>query len=355
MASSNIPISTFHPRKVGAKNKPRQARRLSPEAYIKGILEGDRVMLSRAITLVESTLDSDRLLANKILEACLPHTGKSYRLGITGVPGVGKSTFIDAFGTMMVAEGKKLAVLAIDPSSSKSRGSILGDKTRMNRLSHHPHAFIRPSPTGGSLGGVARKTRESLLLCEAAGFDLVIIETVGVGQSETTVHAMVDFFLLLMLPNAGDDLQGIKKGIMEMADGLVINKADGASLPKARMARANYTQALRIFQLPESGWRPKVLLASALENQGLPEVWQMLEEYRSQMTAKSFWQKRRGQQALQWMRDALELEVESLLANDPQIQQHRQELEKAVQEQKRAPIQAAAELIERWLKNLRDG
>jgi LAO/AO transport system kinase len=334
-------------------NRARKPRRLSPAAYVQGILEGDRLMLSRAITLVESTLASDRELANEILEACLPHTGKSYRLGITGVPGVGKSTFIDAFGSLMVEKGKKLAVLAIDPSSAKSQGSILGDKTRMNRLSHHPKAFIRPSPTGGSLGGVARKTRESLLLCEAAGYDLVIIETVGVGQSETTVHAMVDFFLLLMLPNAGDDLQGIKKGIMEMADGLVINKADGEFLPKARMARANYTQALRIFQVPESGWRPKVLLASALEKQGLSEVWQMLEEYRADMTAKNFWQKRRGHQALQWMRDALQLEVENLLAHDPQIQLHRQELEKAVQEQKRAPIQAANDLIQLWLTHLK--
>lgn len=324
-------------------------KRLAPETYITGILAGDRIMLSRAITIIESKLPSDRDLAGKLIEACLPHTGQSFRLGITGVPGVGKSTFIDSLGTLLANQGTKVAVLAIDPSSSQSKGSILGDKTRMNQLALHPYAYVRPSPTSGSLGGVAQKTRETLLLCEAAGYEMLFVETVGVGQSEIAVHAMVDFFLLLMLPNAGDDLQGIKKGIMEMADGIVINKADGVFIPKARMAQASYSQALRIFAQPESGWKPEVLLASALENQGIQAVWDMLLRYQKQVQQSGFWEKRRAQQALQWMRDAVRLALENLLEQDPGIHQQRAAIEAEVMKQERAPIQAAADFLQIWL------
>ncbi|MEM6345284.1 MAG: methylmalonyl Co-A mutase-associated GTPase MeaB [Bacteroidota bacterium] len=326
----------------------RQAKRLSLSEYLDGIRAGNRMMLSKAITLVESRLASDRKLANELIEACLPFTGQSYRLGITGVPGVGKSTLIDTFGFRLAEQGHKVAVLAIDPSSQLSKGSILGDKTRMHQLAHHPAAYVRPSPTAGSLGGVARQTRETLLLCEAAGYDTIIVETVGVGQSETAVHGMVDFFLLLALPNAGDDLQGIKKGVMEMADALLINKADGPFLPKARQAKANYSQAMRLFPQKESNWKPQIHLVSALENTGLDQVQQMLETYRSSMEQNGFWQKRRSQQAQQWMYDAIRQGLEDQFFNHPAIRERLVELQQLVLEQKRAPIQVAEELLQAW-------
>ncbi|MEL7534185.1 MAG: methylmalonyl Co-A mutase-associated GTPase MeaB [Bacteroidota bacterium] len=326
----------------------RQAKRLPMAEYLKGIRAGNRMMLSKAITLVESRLASDRKLANDLIEACLPYTGQSYRLGITGVPGVGKSTFIDTFGFSLAEQGHKVAVLAIDPSSQLSKGSILGDKTRMHQLAHHPSAYVRPSPTAGSLGGVARQTRETLLLCEAAGYDSIIVETVGVGQSETTVHGMVDFFLLLALPNAGDDLQGIKKGVMEMADALLINKSDGTYLPKARQAKANYAQAMRLFPQKESNWKPQIHLVSALENTGLDQVQQMLEGYRSSMEQNGYWQKRRSQQAQQWMLDAIRQGLEDQFFSHPAIRERLVELQKLVLAQKRAPIQVAEELLQLW-------
>ena len=237
-------------------------KRLTPDQYQQGILSGNRLVLSRAITLAESTLPADQELARQVLEAVLPHTGKSVRVGITGVPGVGKSTFIEAFGQHFTTQGRKLAVLAIDPTSQRSKGSILGDKTRMEQLSVNPKAYIRPSPAGQSLGGVTNATRQAMLLCEAAGFDTIFIETVGVGQSETAVHSMTDFFLLLMLAGAGDELQGIKRGIMEMADALVITKADGENMRKATAAKAEYQSALHLFPAAESNWSPKVLTCS---------------------------------------------------------------------------------------------
>ncbi|MEM7036145.1 MAG: methylmalonyl Co-A mutase-associated GTPase MeaB, partial [Bacteroidota bacterium] len=260
-------------------------RRLSAQAYIQGILDGHRPTLSRAITVIESTLESDRALAREILEGCQPHAGGSFRLGITGVPGVGKSTFIEAFGMHVLEKGHQVAVLAVDPSSQRTHGSILGDKTRMEQLSRAPGAYIRPSPARGSLGGVARSTRETILLCEAAGFDFLIVETVGVGQSEIAVHGMVDFFLLLMLAGAGDELQGIKKGIMEMADSIVINKADGENKLRAKEARGEYQKALHLFPRSKTGWQPKVMTCSALEENGIPEVLELLLRYQEEMKA----------------------------------------------------------------------
>jgi len=326
----------------------RRRKQKSAETYVEGILQGDRILLSQAITLVESTRREDRALAKTIIDQCMSHTGNSYRIGITGVPGVGKSTFIDQFGYMLVQEGKKVAVLAIDPSSQVSGGSILGDKTRMDLLSHHPQAYVRPSPTSGSLGGVARKTRETLLLCEAAGFDVVCIETVGVGQSEITVAGMVDFFLLLMLPNAGDDLQGIKKGIMEMADGLVINKAEGEQLPVARKAKTYYTSALRLFPPKYFGWRPSVHLCSALLGDGLDEVWEKLEEFRLKSKEHGYWTQHRQSQATNWMKETLEQQLLQLFYDDPQIQDRWEEVQSEVKAGTRSPIEAAESLLIDW-------
>ena len=252
----------------------------SPDFFIKGILNADISALSRAITLVESQREEHQLLAQQIIDGVISHTGKSFRLGITGVPGVGKSTFIESFGKTLLARGHKLAVLAIDPSSTKSRGSILGDKTRMEELSSKPEVFIRPSPSSGTLGGVTRTTYQALLLCEAAGFDFILIETVGVGQSEVAVSKITDFFLLLMLAGAGDDLQGIKRGIMEMADAMLITKADGSNMENAKAARSEYARAMHLLQAPESGWTPRVLTCSAVDNIGMNEVYDMIEEYR---------------------------------------------------------------------------
>ncbi len=282
-------------------------KRLSISAYRDGVLSGDRVTLARAITLIESRLDSDQELAEELLAQLMPHTGGSMRVGISGVPGVGKSTFIDALGTYLTEEKKqKLAVLAIDPSSGLSRGSILGDKTRMARLSVNPMAFIRPSASGGTLGGVAARTRESVLLCEAAGYDWVIVETVGVGQSETVVREMVDFFLLLMLAGAGDELQGIKRGIMEICDGLFINKADGENERAAKRAAADYSSALHLFREQESGWIPKVGTVSSIEGKGIDEVCEVLEQYRRQTTSNGFFDQNRTRQETGWLEDMIE-------------------------------------------------
>ncbi len=281
-------------------------KRLPVNTYVEGILKADRVLLSRAITLVESKLPADNALAMQIIEQVLPHTGNSVRLGITGVPGVGKSTFIEAFGTYITGLGKKLAVLAIDPSSQKTKGSIMGDKTRMEALAHNPAAYIRPSPTGYSLGGVSARTRETMLLCEAAGFDVIIIETVGVGQSETAVHGMVDFFLLLMLAGAGDELQGIKRGIMEMADAIAINKADGDNVKAANRAKAEYKAALHLFPATDSGWVPEVITCSAMANSGIDAVWQLVMKHHQQLQAGGHLARHRQQQQTQWMYEVID-------------------------------------------------
>ncbi|VXD16862.1 methylmalonyl Co-A mutase-associated GTPase MeaB [Marinoscillum sp. 108] len=297
--------------------KDRSIKRPSLDELTRGIDQSDRMMLSRAITIVESKLASDQQLAAKLLDSVIHKTGKSVRIGITGVPGVGKSTFIESFGTHLTALGKKLAVLSIDPSSTLTKGSILGDKTRMTHLSQNSNAFIRPSPAGTSLGGVAQKTRESILLCEAAGFDVILVETVGVGQSETAVRDMVDFFLLLMIAGGGDELQGIKRGIMEMADALVINKADGNNLKPANQAKKAYENALHLFPPHESGWTVPVKTCSAIKNEGILEIWSTIETYVSTSTESGYLTRQRESQNVKWMHELIRARLETNFFGDP--------------------------------------
>ena len=327
-------------------------KRLSKDEYVAGVLEGNRMILSRAITLIESQLDTDKALAREVLETLLPHTGNSVRLGITGVPGVGKSTFIETFGKHLTTQGKKIAVLAIDPSSQISKGSILGDKTRMEELSRDPLAYIRPSPAGISLGGVTHKTRETMLLCEAAGFEVIIIETVGVGQSETFVHGMVDFFLLLMLAGAGDELQGIKKGIMEMADLVAITKADSGNELQARQAKVSYENALHLFPASGSGWYPKVLTCSAVTQTGIDDIWKTILAHRELLQQNGYFFINRKQQNLAWMHDFIKQTLEERFYQNPQIQQELSSVESAVTEGQKLPIKAALELLKLFEKSI---
>ena len=298
--------------------------------YATSIKRGDRVALSQAITLLESTRPDHKEQARAILDRCLQDAGNSIRVGITGVPGVGKSTFIEALGTRLVECGHRLAILAIDPTSSRTKGSILGDKTRMSRLASSDDVFIRPSPTGGSLGGVARTTRETILLCEAAGFDTVFVETVGVGQSETAVHSMVDFFLLLALARAGDELQGIKRGIMEMADAIAINKADGDNKKAARQARQTYENALHLFPPDASGWTPPVRTCSAQTGDGIDEVWRDVEDYVQQAKEGGFFAEKRQRQAKHWMYETIEQQLRDDFFNNPNVEAAQQEVEQQV-------------------------
>jgi LAO/AO transport system kinase len=332
---------------VNAISKLRGMRKhlLKAREYTEGILQGNRTVLSQAITLVESALPNHQVLAQEIIMHCLPRAGNSLRLGITGVPGVGKSTFIEVFGRYLTSLGKKVAVLAIDPSSQRTKGSILGDKTRMEALANDPDAFIRPSPSAGSLGGVARKTRETMLLCEAAGFDTIVIETVGVGQSETAVHSMVDFFLLLMLPGAGDELQGIKRGIMEMADAILINKADGNQIPLANLAKAQYQNALHLFPPAPSGWTPKVGLCSARSDTGIRECWDLIMEY-SEFTGKNgYFLQKRTEQSRNIMYETIEEQLKHNFYRSPQVMKRLQQLEMEVRENKMSSYVAAIELL----------
>lgn len=299
--------------------KDKRHKQPSTSELVKGILAKNLTALSRAITLVESTNPQHLKKANEIIQQCLPHANKSVRIGITGVPGVGKSTFIETFGTFLTSKGKHVAVLAVDPSSTLSRGSILGDKTRMEDLVKDDNAFIRPSPSGTSLGGVARKSRETIILCEAAGFDTILIETVGVGQSETAVHSMVDFFLLLKLAGAGDELQGIKRGIMEMADAIVINKADGDNVKSAKMAKVEFNRALHLYPPKESGWQPKVLLASSLQNEGIPQIWELIEDYLNLVKENHFFGHERNEQNKFWLLQTIEDRLKSDFYNNPSI------------------------------------
>ena len=305
------------------------------------------MVLARAITLIESRLAADSERAAQLLDAILPHTGRSRRVGITGVPGVGKSTFIDALGMHVIRDcGERLAVLTVDPSSPISGGSILGDKTRMERLSAEPHAFIRPSPAGGHLGGVARRTRETILLCEAAGYRNVFIETVGVGQSETAVRSMSDFFLLLMLAGAGDDLQGIKRGIIEMIDGMAINKADGDNLRKAERARAEYASALHLFPPSGDGWTPRVLTCSSIKNTGIAEIWQMVLEHEALLGATGRIAERRTLGDLQWMEDLISMGLAELFQAQPNVAERLPSLQRDVREGRVTPLAASRELLE---------
>lgn len=297
------PVSIVNP----YLKKGRFARRkLTAADYVEGILKGNVTILGQAVTLVESTVPEHQTIAQEVIEKCLPYSGNSVRVGISGVPGAGKSTSIDEFGIHVLKEkGGKLAVLAIDPSSERSKGSILGDKTRMEKLSVHPDSFIRPSPSAGSLGGVARKTRETIILCEAAGFDKIFVETVGVGQSETACHSMVDFFLLIQLAGTGDELQGIKRGIMEMADGIVINKCDGDNVERCQLAATQFRNALHLFPMPESGWTPKVLTYSGFYAYGIKEVWDMIYQYIDFVKANGYFNHRRAEQAKYWMYETI--------------------------------------------------
>ncbi len=321
-----------------------------PEFYIKGILKRDISILSRAITLVESTKDEHQKIAEKIIDGIIGKSGKSFRLGITGVPGVGKSTFIESFGLHLVTNGHHLAVLTIDPSSSKSKGSILGDKTRMEKLSVHPGAYIRPSPSSGSLGGVARKTNETILLCEAAGFDFIIVETVGVGQSEISVNEMTDFFLLLMLAGAGDELQGIKRGIMEMADSIIITKADGNNIQKAKGARAEYANAIHLFPATESGWIPKVNTCSAIQNEGIKEVYDVIEEYKRLTISNKYFNKKRQAQQLEWFHRSVSNSLLEKFYTNPKIKKQIQAIEKKLSGKNVNPYKLASELVKKWKK-----
>jgi LAO/AO transport system kinase len=320
-------------------------KRLDARAYVDGVRGGDRAILARAITLIESEQPAHAALAQKVLETLLPETGGAYRVGISGVPGAGKSTFIDALGTQLTGQGHRVAVLAVDPTSSISGGSILGDKTRMSALSNDPNAFIRPSPTSGTLGGVARKTRESILLCEAAGFDVVLVETVGVGQSETIVAGMVDFFLVLLIAGAGDELQGIKRGILEVADMLAINKADGDNRPRAIRAQASYQSALRLMR---GGSVPPVVTCSALEKTGLDELWALVIESRAEREASGELQQTRRAQQVQWMWDMVEDGLRRALRSDPELSALIVQLEEAVGEGRATPSAAALKVLRRF-------
>lgn len=316
-----------------------------PRAYIEGVLAGERRMLAKCITLVESALSAHQEAARSILGALLPHTGKAVRLGVTGVPGVGKSTFIEALGLRLVAEGRRVAVLAVDPTSVRSGGSVMADKTRMERLSRQPNAFIRPSPSGGTLGGVARKTRETMLLCEAAGFDVVLVETVGVGQSETAVASMVDFFLVLLLAGAGDEIQGIKKGVLELADALAVTKADGENRPRAEHAARVYASALRLLQPSSPSWTPPVLLCSALEGSGIAEVWETVLRHREIFTATGELAEKRRQQAVAWMWSLIEEGLKERFRRHPAVRGRLERTLRDVEAGRMPPTTAAEALL----------
>jgi len=326
--------------------KNKKKRSLSVSQFVDGILNGDITTLSQAVTLVESSKPEHQEIAQEIIVKCLPFSGNSVRIGITGVPGVGKSTFIEAMGKHITSKGQKLAVLAIDPSSERTKGSILGDKTRMEDLSIDPKAYIRPSPSAGSLGGVARKTRETIILCEAAGFNHIFIETVGVGQSETAVHSMVDFFLLLMLAGAGDELQGIKRGIMEMADAITINKADGNNIEKAGLARIQYQNALHLFPAAESGWNPKVLTCSAYMKTGISEIWETIDEYLTHVKSTDYFQHRRNEQSKFWMYETINEQLRNNFYQNEKIKALMAESEDKVLKEEISSFVAAKKLLD---------
>lgn len=340
---------SVHPESL-ERFKNRKKPDLKPLEYLEGILQGNRTILSQAITIIESQLPRHTEMAREIISLVLPHTGKSMRIGITGVPGVGKSSFIEAIGGFITSLGHKLAVLAIDPSSERSKGSIMGDKTRMETLSSDPNAFIRPSPSGGSLGGVAQKTRETMLLCEAAGFDVIFVETVGVGQSETTVHSMVDFFLLLMLAGAGDELQGIKRGIMEMADIIAITKSDGDNVGPSNIARAQYSSALHLFPPSPSGWVPEAICISAHKQTGIDKLWNLSEKYFDIVRENGFFQANRKEQARTWMYDTIRSRLMDNFMSDINIQNKLRDMENQVMAGEISSYTGAWELLDEYYR-----
>lgn len=338
-------VGNINPALASGKLKPKRKMIMSEDDYVEGVAKGDRMTLSRAITLIESNSPRHFAKAQRVLQRLLPRTGKALRIGITGVPGAGKSTMIEAFGNMLCDAGHRVAVLTVDPTSSVTKGSILGDKTRMGTLSRRPEAFIRPSPAGGTLGGVARKSRETMLMCEAAGYDVIIIETVGVGQSETTVRSMVDFFLLVVLTGAGDELQGIKKGIMELADAIVINKADGDNLTKAQVSRGQYERMIEYIRPATPGWPTHAYLCSALEKTGLKELWEVIQVFQKMTTESGVWQKRRDGQLLDWMHSMIDEHLHNLFFEDAVVTGRMPEIREAVLQGVVSPTQAVAELI----------
>lgn len=341
------------PSSVNPYLKRKAKRELAVADYVDGIVKGDITILSRAVTLVESVRPEHQAIAQEVIEKCLPYSGKSIRVGISGVPGAGKSTSIDVFGLHVLQQGGKLAVLAIDPSSERSKGSILGDKTRMEQLSVHPASFIRPSPSAGSLGGVARKTRETIILCEAAGFDKIFVETVGVGQSETAVHSMVDFFLLIQLAGTGDELQGIKRGIMEMADGIVINKADGSNIDKAQLAAAQFRNALHLFPAPDSGWTPQVLTYSGFYNLGVKEIWDMVYQYMDFVKENGYFEFRRNEQSKYWMYESINEQLRGSFYQNPKIEAMLRGQEQKVLEGSLTSFIAAKGLLDTYFEELK--
>lgn len=328
----------------------KRKRMMTSGEFVEGILKGDITVLSRAVTLVESQVPEHQAIAQEVIEKCLPHAGNSRRIGITGVPGAGKSTSIDVFGLHVLRDGGKLAVLAIDPSSERTKGSILGDKTRMEKLSIHPNAFIRPSPSAGSLGGVARKTRETIVLCEAAGYNNIFVETVGVGQSETAVHSMVDFFLLIQLAGTGDELQGIKRGIMEMADGIVINKADGDNIDRAMLAKAQFQSALHLFPPTTSGWMPEVLTYSGYYELGIKEVWEMIDRYFAYVKGNGFFEQRRMAQEKYWMYETIDEQLKANFYRDEEIEAMLKLKENNVLDCRQSSFVAAREVLDYYFE-----
>lgn len=327
-------------------------KKLTADDYVAGILDGNITILSQAVTLIESSLANDQEIAQEIILKCLPHSGNSVRIGITGVPGAGKSTFIEAMGLNLIEQGSKVAVLAIDPSSERTKGSILGDKTRMEQLSTKDKAYIRPSPSAGSLGGVARKTRETIILCEAAGYSHILIETVGVGQSETAVHSMVDFFLFVLIGGAGDELQGIKRGIMEMADGIAVNKADGDNIQRANLTKAQYKNALHLFPPTKSGWRPEVRTCSSLSPKGVVDIWEMINEYIKHTKSNDYFTQNRKEQAQYWMHETIVEKLKNNFYQNSLIQEKIPTFEVMVNNEQISSFEAARILLNTYFKNL---